>query len=556
MNIDHGLGLIAGALIVFIVVVPALLLLLRFVRKSGQTRSHLEAEVEALRDDVEIENARTEELTELVKIANRKIKQLEKDREGSRFEKEKEEQEKEKWKRHYEIMLTKHNELVRRHNDLVKRFNQMVKTTKRKITESAEAERRNQVLASETRELQKRVTEVSQYEQEQTETERTLQAQIQSLSSEEESLRRQLAQALALGQTHERNNNVFSERVSILLAEIDNLRLQLEKQDQDNGDLSGEVGRLERVITELESSNRELNQHAADLGQKNEALSRQLDDVQQKTDDLTEGNDTLRLDHQALTDRYDDINARHEDVLAQFSNLKEDARALRQQNLDLQHQIQNLDLNLHAAFACLAESLSEGRADKTSEHRKSINPWNEERPVNIGLDFGTHSTKVVVRVRGERKPRVLFLCDFAPDYPEFAAPSLVRLKDGRLFFGGRALTEDGGTLRRSLKVDLLHLPSSNGTSQTGSAADASPDLLVALYLSWVLTRIKDILGREGFPHDSLNVAAPVDRLENTALKQRYLKVVHAAWQATFGNHPIRIEQGMELSPSAALSELD
>lgn len=91
--------------------------------------------------------------------------------------------------------------------------------------------------------------------------------------------------------------------------------------------------------------------------------------------------------------------------------------------------------------------------------------WQDTRPVVIGLDFGTYSTKVVVRIRGEKKSRVLVFDEPAAGYPSFVSPSLVRMIDGRLFFGRLASQKTGGTLFRSLKVSLLPPTSTDGWQQ-------------------------------------------------------------------------------------------
>ena len=170
------------------------------------------------------------------------------------------------------------------------------------------------------------------------------------------------------------------------------------------------------------------------------------------------------------------------------------------------------------------------------------------RSINVGLDFGTHSTKVVVRSHGDQKAWVLFLDTPSPEYPNFSAPSVVCLKQGKLFFGQRALSEEtGGHLFRSLKVDLL--PPSRPGTWGGSAfpIGTTPDLLVAAYLCWILGRVKDLLGGGNLPRPSLNIAAPMDHFENSSLKHRYLSVVHAAWEASIGNDALQVTQGIDLT---------
>ncbi len=82
-------------------------------------------------------------------------------------------------------------------------------------------------------------------------------------------------------------------------------------------------------------------------------------------------------------------------------------------------------------------------------------PQSRGRTIIIGLDFGTSSTKILVRWRGDKKATIVQIDNPAEDYPWFASPSLVRLSKGKLFFGKCACIQSGGTLYRSLKVQLL-----------------------------------------------------------------------------------------------------
>jgi hypothetical protein len=179
--------------------------------------------------------------------------------------------------------------------------------------------------------------------------------------------------------------------------------------------------------------------------------------------------------------------------------------------------------------------------------RENVIPsWAQTGFINLGLDFGTHSTKVILRVRNTpNKALVLFLDEPGPEYPGFAAPSLVRLCGGKLFFGQRAMRE-AGELFNSLKVSLLPPPPVDVWDEGDFPQGTTPDLLVALYLSWILGRIKVVVGEARAARLSLNVAAPMDHIENQGLKERYLHVVHAAWQATIENLAPPVTQGAEL----------
>ncbi len=187
------------------------------------------------------------------------------------------------------------------------------------------------------------------------------------------------------------------------------------------------------------------------------------------------------------------------------------------------------------------------RAPAVSPHRS------RSKAITVGLDFGTHSTKILFRPRNDDEA-VLFPVRKSHDgYPRFASPSLVRIADGRAYFGGKALEVRSGKLFRSLKVQLLPPAHANEPAQEFPSG-LTPDLLVAFYLSWTLKRIRaaiDGYWRHGQPKVFLNMAAPMNHVGNESLKIRYLQIVQAAWESVFGSDPFPAQQGStidELQP--------
>lgn len=171
-------------------------------------------------------------------------------------------------------------------------------------------------------------------------------------------------------------------------------------------------------------------------------------------------------------------------------------------------------------------------------------------PVVIGLDFGTFSTKVVARRRNERTAVVVRLDEPCPGYPSFAIPSLIRVTEGKLFFGRCAAHADGGELFRSLKVSLLTGSHHNPGASLRCDDDLGVDRLVALYLAWVLGRVGKWLDAEYGPSRTnlfVNAAAPMDHYEHPILRERYLRIVNSAWNAVLGPRPVVLEQGTPLS---------
>lgn len=159
--------------------------------------------------------------------------------------------------------------------------------------------------------------------------------------------------------------------------------------------------------------------------------------------------------------------------------------------------------------------------------------------VVIGFDFGTHSTKVVYRVRGERMGRIIQLDVPISGYPSAAAPSLVRCVDGKLFFGTDAKLGFGGNLYSSLKISLLP----NVRCPQAFPRGMDNRILVVAYFWWAFQAARDALSDIENANILVNVAAPMAYCENEQLKSTYLMIVQAAWKLAFEDRQL-IWQGI------------
>jgi hypothetical protein len=168
----------------------------------------------------------------------------------------------------------------------------------------------------------------------------------------------------------------------------------------------------------------------------------------------------------------------------------------------------------------------------------------------VGLDFGTYSTKILLRQSGEKTARVVLIDQPVSEYPPIVAPSLVRLAGGKIFFGGDAHSLVEGRLYRYLKKELLP-----GTSWNRNGPD--PDVLVAAYLTWALGQTKQFCdyqyGAEAYDI-VLQLAAPMANLGHPGLKSRYLKIAGAAWMAVFEEDMGDIVLGEPAKPLLDLME--
>ena len=161
-----------------------------------------------------------------------------------------------------------------------------------------------------------------------------------------------------------------------------------------------------------------------------------------------------------------------------------------------------------------------------------------------GIDFGTHSTKILVRQCGVKAAKLVLIDRPGSEYPPIAAPSLIRLAGGLIFFGSAADVPSAGKLYRYLKKELLP-----GISWTRSGPH--PDVLIAAYLAWALGETRQFCDYQyGVgAHDLMfQLAAPMANLGHAGLKTRYMKIAAAAWMAVFEEGRSAIAQGELAAP--------
>ncbi len=126
-----------------------------------------------------------------------------------------------------------------------------------------------------------------------------------------------------------------------------------------------------------------------------------------------------------------------------------------------------------------------------------------------------------------------------------------------MFFGREAWSRETGEMYSSLKLDLIRPRGRvDLKARDYRQSQAASEILVAGYLCWILQLVKRELDRrfgEGAYRPYLNVAAPMDHIEDDRRKQRYLRVVGAAWNLVFRECSKTLLQGADLS---ALGTID
>lgn len=167
------------------------------------------------------------------------------------------------------------------------------------------------------------------------------------------------------------------------------------------------------------------------------------------------------------------------------------------------------------------------------------------RRATLGLDYGTHSTKAVYRVRNEQIGQVLCFNEQTSEYPNNAVPSAIREVDGKLFFGKSALQMSGGQLNGSLKVDLF------------KAADLSEDerldvlVRVASYLGWALSRLRELYPEIKDDTVVIQISAPTSHAGPSELSHRYNTIANAIYAAVIEQSQF-VKQGFPLEDAYRL----
>jgi hypothetical protein len=165
----------------------------------------------------------------------------------------------------------------------------------------------------------------------------------------------------------------------------------------------------------------------------------------------------------------------------------------------------------------------------------------QKKLINVGIDFGTSGTKVIIRDIIGKKCWPLSFGHEMKDYPDYVLPSSVRVSDGRLYFGDKAEGMVKGVALRSFKICMacqggliesthcrlsfdkavypspkqFNLPTSGTTGVL-----VSPCEIGALYLAYVLKlvkkRVTDIAHESRNLSVTYNMSVPIDYVDYLA----------------------------------------
>lgn len=174
-----------------------------------------------------------------------------------------------------------------------------------------------------------------------------------------------------------------------------------------------------------------------------------------------------------------------------------------------------------------------------------IRPKGKELHFQVGLDFGTSSTKIIYKLLGTPEFRVLNFKHNLPNYPNYCFPSLAAIdQKGELQLGVAAAKEllernwDSGFQR--FKVVLAgkydeKFRDADSEKKFYEYRDShgyndrfTPERLTAIYLAFVMKKAREIIENFFGDHDVLinlafNICMPIDHVENNIVKTAFEK---------------------------------
>src|SRR5690242_16661000 len=95
---------------------------------------------------------------------------------------------------------------------------------------------------------------------------------------------------------------------------------------------------------------------------------------------------------------------------------------------------------------------SSDRAASPGRRLQTVAAEKQDLQVNVGIDFGTSSTKVIFTDRQFVPRHVCSFPDNPAGYPPVCLPSSVRVAGGRVYFGDEAERRGDGVAYRSFKM--------------------------------------------------------------------------------------------------------
>ena len=193
-----------------------------------------------------------------------------------------------------------------------------------------------------------------------------------------------------------------------------------------------------------------------------------------------------------------------------------------------------------------AQKIITGKGKEFQAPLPLFRPKKEKIHIQVGLDFGTSSTKIVYTQPGKRFSRIIDFKHNLPNYPTFCLPSVANInKQGKLVLGVDAAEQlfedkwDAGFQRLKVLVagnndhcyedQLTEEAFYQSTRKHRLDASFTPERLMAIflahsmYLAW-----RAISNETEYGHAELdiafNICMPIDHIENNRVKTEFEKI--------------------------------
>jgi hypothetical protein len=200
----------------------------------------------------------------------------------------------------------------------------------------------------------------------------------------------------------------------------------------------------------------------------------------------------------------------------------------------------------------------------------------EKVHLQVGLDFGTHSTKVVYSQIGKHLSRALNFKHNLPNYPNYCLPSVAAIDNhGKLALGidaAKLLLDKewdlgfqrfkvivAGNHDKGFKDPISHENFYRYLKQHGYDETFTSERLTAIYLAYAMGKARELIERRAEYQDvelviDFNICMPIDHIENNKVKLvfenifRWGEAIDRAWHTTGrGFDPVRASYELENS---------
>jgi hypothetical protein len=198
----------------------------------------------------------------------------------------------------------------------------------------------------------------------------------------------------------------------------------------------------------------------------------------------------------------------------------------------------------------------------------------EKVHLQVGLDFGTHSTKVVYSQIGRPLSRALNFEHNLPNYPNYCLPSIASVDNhGKLTLGidaAKLLLDKewdlgfqrfkvivAGEYDKGFRDPVSHENFNSYLRRHGYDKTFTSERLTAIYLAYAMKKAREVIeARREYQNVELdiafNICMPIDHLENNKVKAVFEKIF--AWSEAIGKawH----KTGKEFDPVRASYEVE